>query len=173
MIPPFGVDPSSDEISCYSKIFPNLIAGEWKKTGNATGDYNCHAWGLLCSSDLGWIQPDRNTLQIFTITGFDELYGQQGFTIHENSQPNCKPEYRQRKVALYCLNGVPRHSAKEIADDDWWESKLGSGIRIIHKLGHLEGDEYGTICRCYSRNDDNANLSLKGETPDFYRKKNV
>ncbi len=163
MIPPLGKKPSKQEIDQYSPFFPNLKKGEWKKTGESTIDYNCHAWGL-CRTDWGWMQPFRETIRKFTIKDFDEFYAQHGFTIRGDSAPNCQPEYRKRKIALYCIDGEPKHSVKEIIDDSWWESKLGQGIRIIHRLEQLEGNSYGKICRCYSRDDENANLSLKGET---------
>lgn len=108
------------------------------------------------------MQPFSETSN-YSVKDFDDFFIFYGFEIRDDSKSNCKPEYKKRKIILYCIDGVPQHSAKEIADNDWWESKLGRGIRIVHRAKQLEGSKYGKICRCYSRDDASANLTLKGE----------
>jgi hypothetical protein len=53
-------------------------------------------------------------------------------------------------VALYCLPKQWAHVALRLPDyDDWWESKLGFDVRIVHKLKELEGANYGKVFGFY------------------------
>lgn len=166
--PPRGELPTTDELNRIQTYFPNLKKNEWKKTGNKTGmfgpeAYNCYAWSL-CRDDIGWI--DRvidalgNNNKILDVSDFDNFYRDKGYVICGDCIDDCKPEKNMRKIALFCKYKIPQHASKETADNNWWESKLGGDIRIIHRLEQLEGQEYGHICRCYRIVENGANLDL-------------
>ena len=71
----------------------------------------------------------------------DNLYGSYGLKVVPRSQA---------EVALFVKNGVPQHGAVRISGD-WYESKLGSSYRIVHRLEDLEGDAYGKVEKFYGR----------------------
>jgi hypothetical protein len=51
------------------------------------------------------------------------------------------------KVALYALNGTPKHAARQL-DAQHWTSKLGRSEDISHQLADLAGSLYGDVV-CY------------------------
>ncbi len=178
-IPPKGITPNKEEIEKLTEKFPNLHENEWSKTGEATGiwgpnAYNCYAWSL-CRDDIGWIEQIIDALgnnnKILDVEDFDNFYKNKGYTVCGNSLTECNPEYEKRKIAIFCKDGKPMHAAKEAEDENWWESKLGSNIRIMHKLGQLEGEQYGEVCRCYHIIDKEANCSLKKDTKNLSEEK--
>ncbi len=55
-------------------------------------------------------------------------------------------------VALYALDGRPTHVAiRDSLLPEWWESKLGSSWRILHRLDELECPGYGQVVGFYVR----------------------
>ena len=48
------------------------------------------------------------------------------------------------RVALYALNGSPKHAARQVAANVW-TSKIGQNIDIEHNLRGLEGPTYGQV----------------------------
>jgi hypothetical protein len=55
----------------------------------------------------------------------------------------CDLENGYEKVAIYTLNGVPTHAARQLPNGNW-TSKLGSEIDIEHNsLDCLNGTVYG------------------------------
>jgi len=172
-MPLTGEKPSVLEKKTLTKSFPKLRDKDWKKTSVATGHpddppfdpdtYNCIAWSL-CRDDLRWIwwQVDAlcNDNGIVEIEDFDCFYEKFGLKICGEDGTNDNPECKIRKIALFCINGTPTHTAKEIADGGWWESKIGGDIRIVHRLNQLEGGIYGNVYRCYCKEDKTANLDL-------------
>jgi hypothetical protein len=48
------------------------------------------------------------------------------------------------KIALYALEGHPKHAARQLPDGAW-SSKLGKYIDIAHSLNGLEGTVYGQV----------------------------
>ena len=167
-IPPKGKLPTSYELNYIQTYFPNLKENEWKKTGNETGifgptAYNCYAWSL-CRDDIGWIEQIIDALgnnnNILDMSDFDNFYRNRGYVICGDCISDCTPEKNMRKIALFCKNKIPQHASKEAADDNWWESKLGGNIRIMHRLEQLEGEMYGRVCRCYCISENGANSDL-------------
>jgi len=47
------------------------------------------------------------------------------------------------KIALYALNKVPTHAARQLPDGNW-TSKLGWGEDISHTIDALNGPVYGS-----------------------------
>ena len=155
--PSTGKIPSHEEKQILEREFPNLVDGEWWKTGESTGisghgSYNCYAWSL-CRKSLGWIDHIIDILgnnnRSLDTNDFDNFYSQKKYFVCGHSIDDCKHEQNRHKIALFCKDGRPAHVAKESKYEGWWESKLGGYIRIIHKLDQLEGRTYGTVCRCY------------------------
>lgn len=140
-IPGGGRAPTPEERLWLELNFPNLT--EYSVTHSLDKDWNCIGWSL-CSVQEGWVWPGDN------VQDFDFLYGQHGWQPSEN----CLPEDGKKKIALFCKDDVPTHAAKQV-EGDWWESKLGRGPRIIHRLNEIEGDirpdDYGNVYKCYER----------------------
>ncbi len=157
--PPKGTSPTPTERKTVEGNFPNIK--RWSVTGQSTTRYNCIEWSLCKENEWVWKQVDQfgdkdGTVEV---SDFDEFYKRNGFTPCGTTSSECKPECKKRKVALFCKDGKPKHAAKE-TQDDWWESKLGRSIKIIHRLPQLEGGAYGNVCRCYCKDDPKANLGL-------------
>ena len=55
-------------------------------------------------------------------------------------------------VALFGRATEPTHAARRDAEDGtWWQSKLGSSWRIMHRLEELEGGMYGDVVAYFIR----------------------
>jgi hypothetical protein len=54
------------------------------------------------------------------------------------------------KVALYAMEGQPKHAARQLASGIW-TSKLGALADIEHTLGGIVGDWYGTVIEIFKR----------------------
>jgi hypothetical protein len=48
------------------------------------------------------------------------------------------------KVAIFALNGIPKHAALQL-DEFCWTSKLGKAEDISHQLRDIEGNLYGQV----------------------------
>ena len=61
------------------------------------------------------------------------------------------PQEGYEKVALYAIDDVPTHMARQLPDGQW-TSKLGKLIDITHASPDvLEGPKYGSVCRYFRR----------------------
>jgi len=153
--PPKGDPPTTKQKTRFQNWFPNLKT--WSVTGPATGgywvsgSYNCIAWSVGVTDD--WLWPGN------TVQDFDAFYASYGWTISDS----CERKYKKRKVALYAYNSDPNdctHGSRETHDCSWHESKCGGAERIMHIKSELEGGDYGSIIRCYEKQDSKANLDL-------------
>ena len=54
------------------------------------------------------------------------------------------------KIAIFVLNGVPTHAARQL-DSKYWTSKLGKHEDISHSLHDLAGHRYGLVERYMKR----------------------
>ncbi|MFA4889370.1 MAG: RHS repeat-associated core domain-containing protein [Candidatus Omnitrophota bacterium] len=126
-----GRAPTELETAELRQAFPSL--SDFRITGESTRDYNCIAWTL--GKTDSWVNPTS------TIEGMDQLYGSCGYVpVPKN----------QAQIALFVKDGVPQHGAVRVSGD-WYESKLGSWPRIVHRLGDLEGDAYGSVDKFYGK----------------------
>jgi hypothetical protein len=145
---PIGHDPSQEDKGEYAGVFPNLKT--WSVTSPDDPQYNCIAWTVGITNQSIWPPGD-------TVQHFDAFYAEYGLTVSNS----CDREYKKRKVALYGFNSKDcRHASIETHDCGWHESKLGSGLRIMHIKTELEGGQWGNIIRCYEKHDQTANLDL-------------
>lgn len=54
------------------------------------------------------------------------------------------------KIALYALDGLPKHAARQVSETKW-SSKIGRYIDIEHTLKALEGSCYGSVVKYYKK----------------------
>jgi hypothetical protein len=73
-----------------------------------------------------------------TVDAYIKAYGSIGYQKCEDG------EYEEGyvKIALFTKDGVPKHAARQISNDEW-TSKLGQALDIAHPLKAVEGDIYG------------------------------
>jgi hypothetical protein len=136
--------------------FPKLQTGNYSKTSEATGRYNCIAFANnhyrkwwesgLFGGRYHWPNGISDTLD-----GWVKMFTDQGYEFTNNR--DIEPGFE--KVAIYVdLNDQrPGHVAK--SDGQSWKSKLGRYQDIEHaSLALLEGDagwEYGSVERILRR----------------------
>jgi hypothetical protein len=112
-------------------------------------DYNCIAWAAGDHQNWWepWPLPDPDYYwpagapRQYTLLAYQRAFETVGF------QPcaNGTLEVGFEKIALYVLNGVPKHAARQLLDGRW-TSKLGKFIDVRHGSPHgAEGPLYGTV----------------------------
>ncbi|MCL1991332.1 MAG: hypothetical protein FWG66_00070 [Spirochaetes bacterium] len=122
--------------------FPNLN-GNYIKTSDADSRYNCIAWAY--GENNRWFWPKKGSYwpagvtREETVKAFMELFAS---IRYENCDSHLfEPGYE--KIAIYALDGVPTHAARQL-NNGKWTSKLGSDIDIEHDTVEcLEGPFYG------------------------------
>jgi hypothetical protein len=125
------------------RAFPKLAVDGWKKTSEATSDYNCFAFALRDQSDWysplqiwGYHWPAEKLPRNTTLATMIELYRHEG-----GFEPCENGEYEEgfEKIALYVNQaGDVTHAARQI-DSGTWTSKLGNLPDVEHSLlGSLE-----------------------------------
>jgi hypothetical protein len=112
--------------------------------------YNCIGW----SENPGWprnIWPPRSYQTEDPQLVMDRFYG--GIGMRKDGVAPA-PDFAGTVVALYADSKGPQHAARRDRDDpDWWESKLGLNVRVMHRLEELEGGMYGDVVAFYTRRD--------------------
>ena len=122
--------------------FPALTEKNFGLTSPQDRTYNCIAWAA--NDDRRWWWPNHpygywpvpgapNVLQTFQIA-FEDL----GFEVCADGVF----EEGFEKVAIYALNGDPKHAARQTPDGHW-TSKLGNEWDVWHELNALNGPVYG------------------------------
>lgn len=127
-------------------IFPNLNSTNFKITSPYDGSYNCIAWAAEDEEYKWW--PDqmkqyywpRGAPRIESTDAFIETFSRFGYEVCESRQLETGTD----KIAIYTINGIPKHMARQLKTGDW-TSKCGDYEDISHELGWLEGDEYGKV----------------------------
>jgi hypothetical protein len=141
--------------------FPNLAADGWKKTSQATSDYNCFAFALHDQDDWysplpiwGYYWPADEVPRNTTLPTMIELFRCEG-----GFEPCQNGEYQEgfEKIALYVNQaGNVTHVARQL-DSGSWTSKLGNLADIEHPLlSSLEDAgtkslDYGRVARFLKR----------------------
>jgi len=123
--------------------FPKLNNTNHEITSNADSRYNCIAWAYGEHKKWFWPMKRRywpaNITYEETIEAFMQLFASIGYQSCDN--PLFEPEYE--KVAIYALDGIPTHAARQV-DNGKWTSKLGEDVDIVHdNLECLDGPLYG------------------------------
>jgi hypothetical protein len=126
--------------------FPKLASGNHRITSERTADYNCIAWAAGDDSrwwwpievpDVYWPEGLPRKVELGT---FLEAFTTLGYGQCENAE--LEPD--REKVAIFALNGIPTHAARQLHDGSW-SSKLGKSFDISHTLEAIEGPVYGSV----------------------------
>jgi len=127
----------------HESEFPNLNLHSYKITSNADPRYNCIAWAY--GNNNKWFWPMKrcywpaNITREETIEAFIELFTSIRYQCCNDHL--FEPGYE--KVAIYALNDIPTHAARQ-QHNGRWTSKLGNDIDIEHDtLDCLDGPIYG------------------------------
>ena len=95
----------------------------------------------------GWAIQTLTIPERETVYAFLSLYRSLGY---ENC-PDGLFEAAYEKVAIYALNNVVKHTARQLSNGNW-TSKVGQNIDIEHStLAALEGPKYGSVVRYLKR----------------------
>jgi hypothetical protein len=147
-----GRAPTAYEKSTLEGWFPQLAKDpDWRVTGEACQSYNCIAWSVGVVGRWLWPSDDA--------AAFDGFYLSYGYV------PLAATEDAARADVAFWVdaNGTATHGCRRVTGD-YWESKLGSSLRILHKLPDLVGDEYGRVSKLYRRATPDE-LAARGVTP--------
>jgi hypothetical protein len=132
-------------------ILPNLTATNYQITSPTSWKYNCIAWAVGSSDAWWWPIPGRfwpaAAPREETLAAFVVALETQGFSLCSS------PELEQgiEKVALYAVDMVPSHAARQLSSG-WWTSKLGPNFDIEHAdLDAVAGGVYGQPVAFLSR----------------------
>lgn len=132
--------------------WPNLTVQSFVETSPVDQFYNCAAHAADDDTTVWW--PSRQRMfgrsqfryhwpsgvpRTLTVASFKSAYATLGYTDADN--PNLEDGIE--KVAIYALNDVPKHVARQLGTGRW-TSKLGELKDIDHAtLENLEGNLYG------------------------------
>jgi hypothetical protein len=128
--------------------FPRLTNPTF--TSPATDQYNCIAWAF--SNNSRWWWPKRGYWPLpvnpsdSVVDAFEALFAHDGWVETDNRTL----EDGFSKIALYSINGIITHAARQLATGEW-TSKLGRNVDIAHAIDEVEGPQYGTIFRIYKK----------------------
>jgi hypothetical protein len=118
--------------------FPALDQSAFEVTSEPTRDYNCIAWAVGDDKNFWWPTMHWPTKRTESRQSFLKAFATKGYKPCNSADP--EPGFE--KIALYMLDGKPKHAARLLSDGKW-TSKLGSAYDITHTLGCLNGDKYG------------------------------
>ncbi len=126
--------------------FPNLLAGEYRKTSDESDEYNCIAWAAGDTTRWWWPRPQgrrdywpKEAPNEVTVEAFVVAFRLQGYEPCDTGDL----EDQYEKVAIYIgSHGKPTHAAIQ-RPNGIWSSKLGDWEDIEHKLNGVEGPDYG------------------------------
>jgi hypothetical protein len=134
-------------------IFPFLTVDGYEETHPSSSTYNCIAWAAGRNDALWW--PDTDGFAFWpegipreeTIEAFVLAFTSVGYEPCDTGDRDIAFE----KVALYALEGLPTHAARQLTDGRW-TSKLGRGPAITHSTPRgVEGPVYGQVVRFLRR----------------------
>lgn len=143
-------DACADDLAYH---FPNLLEEHVQISSPENDIYNCISWAA--AGDPEWILYPWFWLWPVSIDGtqkwpvdcedglseaaFYAMFQKYGYSPCDSGEP----EEGMEKAALYLLDGVPTHAARQLHNGKW-TSKLGFWIDIIHETpALLFGPTYG------------------------------
>lgn len=140
--------------------WPDLASEGYKVTSEETPrnrrqpiPYNCIAFAAGIKNEWWW--PDLGGFAVWpiarreeTLDCFVEAYQTEGFQVCRDGNLQTGVE----KIAIYTLNGVPTHAARQLPDGRW-TSKLGSWEDIEHNTVKAVEDTncYGKVVQYMKR----------------------
>ncbi len=129
-------------------VFPHLTANGVAETAPPDARYNCIAWAAGRVDAWWWPDADGDAFwpatapRAETVAAFVAAFTALGF----DSCAAGDHEPGWEKIALYAVDGVPTHAARQLSDGSW-TSKLGRGPVVSHNTPHgVEGPVYGLVC---------------------------
>lgn len=135
--------------------FPRLGGTQFAVTSDQTPSYNCIAWAAGDDQRFWWpgvpplggyYWPPSLTAAV-TLENFRKAYELEGFV----ECVDASIEVGIEKLAIYTLNGVPTHAARQLPDGKW-TSKCGQSYDISHDTpGDVGGGTYGEVEMYMSR----------------------
>jgi hypothetical protein len=144
-----------ERVPFFEKRFPRL-KGRYVVTSERTTDYNCFAFAADEGEQFRNWSPGQTGLarefwpdgvaRATTVDAFVQAYATVGYQPCDDDTI----DHALEKIALYVVNGVPRHAARQLPSGAW-KSKIGFYEDIEHELHALEGDDYGTVERFLAR----------------------
>jgi hypothetical protein len=146
---------SQGEIDAVLAAFPNLAAERWQLQSHPTEHYNCIGWAAGVVHQWWWPEPVPKPTRYWP-PGVPEVRTRAAFigafaTLNYIPCANPLAENDVEKVALYELNGLPTHMARQLADGTW-TSKLGSQHDLTHATPFgVSGNHYGQPCLFLAR----------------------
>lgn len=139
----------------FPNEFPNSVQEPFLTTSPQDVRYNCIAWAFGDSKKFYWPAdlPEYfwppNVKKEESVDAFIDLYASIGYTHCANGQP----EIGYEKVAIFTLNGEPKHAARQL-QNGLWTSKLDSHVDVTHTIGAMEGGMYGNVTQYMKRKID-------------------
>ena len=133
--------------------FPNITAQNYRKTSDRTPAYNCIAHAIGNFNNWWWPHEDAYWPPNCSSHDIMEAFHLMFLSLDYCECQNGSFEEAFEKIALYALNDVPTHAARQVSNGQW-SSKLGTYIDIEHSLAALEGPHYGYVVKYYKRQTD-------------------
>ena len=129
--------------------FPLLATAGYTEKSPTTPKYNCIAWAA--GEDHRWWSPmigyywPPGAARANSIDAYVAAFGTVGYVpCGDDERFAPLHEADHVRIAIYALNGVPKHAARQI-DAQTRTSKIGRNVDIEHTLRGLEGPFYGTV----------------------------
>jgi len=142
-IPPRGRPPTLTEKLHYQTEFPHL--SHFSVTGEVDPSYDCVSLTVMPEAPER-LRPSKALVALGGLAALDQFYREHRFTrvarVPSDPEVSC--------VAIFARDGALTHVALRDRHPAWWESKLGTGLRILHPLTGLEGGRYGGVVGYYS-----------------------
>jgi len=136
----------------FPNEFPNSVQEPFLITSPQDVRYNCIAWAFGDNEKFYWPSdlPEyfwpKNVKKEESVDAFIGLYKSIGYTNCEDGEP----ENGHEKIAIFALDGEPKHAARQISDG-LWTSKLGSHVDATHTIHAMEGGMYGNVAQYMKR----------------------
>jgi hypothetical protein len=131
----------------WGSRFPNLNPSDFKITSDNTKIYNCIAWAAH-ANDVWWDPAPgyywpEGVERTYSVDILINVYQKHGYSKCQDG----KHEAGFEKIAIYGMNGIYTHAARQL-EDGKWTSKLGELHDIQHEsVECLEGEK----SMCYGR----------------------
>ena len=129
---------------------PALAGSGYEITRETSDEYNCVAWAA--GDDTDWWSHDPEyywpewALRSPEVEALVQVFTGLGYTVCDSAVK----ENGYEKVALYALEGLWKHAARQL-DDGQWTSKLGPFEEITHPSPEdVTGELYGSVY-CFMR----------------------
>ena len=135
--------------------FPRLASEGFNKTSEETWDYNCIAHAANDKSRWWWPIGEANGKAAYwpkkspkkvSLSAFAHAFKTLGYA-------KCRDgslEDGYEKIAIYALNDVPQHAARQLPNGKWTH-KMGPNIDLEATLTGVEGQRYGYAVRFMKR----------------------